>query len=133
MNIEERIGIDEEMMEDYGEAYPVCPVIRRIADELAEKYFKEFQFIGRETGGKILNAFDKMCSNHNYSLAVCLLAAVMSIQGGNEYKYSFDLLNACEEANEGAYGVFFDIFLTNEKLAQLMWQARLVESLEKVS
>ena len=44
MNIEERIGIDEEMMEDYGEAYPVCPVIRRIAEELAEKYFEEFQF-----------------------------------------------------------------------------------------
>lgn len=134
---EEKITTEErfaEVYEDaYTEAYPVCPVIRRIAEEMAEEYFRSFQFAERKTGGKILNAFDRMCSNQNYSLAVCLLAATISIQGGKDPKYSFDLLNACEEASEGAYAMFFDIFLTDEKLAHLMWEASLVDSLEKIS
>ena len=114
-------------------AYPVCPVIERVADEIAEKYFKAFQYVERDAGGKMLLSLSKMCSNENYSLAVCILQTVLHIQSDEDLKFAFDVLDSCEDSNPGAYGIFFEIFLTDKNIALMMWQGRLAKSIENMN
>ena len=119
------------VLEESKELSPVCPVIEVIAEEIAETYVEAFKDM-KDIGGKILMSFDKMNAGHNYSLAACLMKAVLIIRGMDVSK-EFAVLDACEEANPGTYGVFLDIFLTEGEVAFLMWQAGISESLEKIS
>lgn len=127
----ERIEKEESIVSnDWVDTSLVCPVIVVIAEEIAKTYVEAFEDMG-DIGGKILMSFDKMNANHNYSLAVCLLRAVLMLRGMDVSK-EFALLDACEEANPGAYGVFFDLLLTEGDVAFLMWKAGISESLEKM-
>lgn len=111
----------------------VCPVIRVLAEKVANLYFGTFSYDDENTGFEGLTLLKRLFDEGKYELSVLTLRMMFAIEGEMEAAALFDVLDAASIYGEAPYGIFMDAFLNDEDIALMVWTDGIRVSLAKLS